>query len=449
MKIVKLKRATVRLSGTVFCLIIVFLRSLNAQQSAVYPLSLQQVLDIAKAQNKQIQAAKSEESATESDFKDAKAGGLPTILANSSYQRFTRLTLYNHGLSDIHSIPKAPTANSADLGVSANYNLYAGGRQRAAVAEQRSKKDLSTIITQEQTGSVRLQSVDQYLDLIRLRDQKKFIDDQILRAETRLKNINALYRNQKVTRSDVLRAELNLSNVKLNLQQVQNDFAIANQKLNVLLSLPDSTHVFPTDSASMLRPSLDSLLNLTSVTGAAAYGIRKAAEDINIQEARIKGVKSFSSPVMSLYSAYGFSYPNTIFSPAVDQGYSIGFIGFRIQYNISSIYQNKHKVSASRIRLQELHFVQQNTTDQIKQEAGGLLIKYREALNRIEVNQKSIEQAKANYKIVSAKYFNQLALLTDLLDADNLFQETRYNLVDAETNAQLIYYRLLFTSGKL
>jgi outer membrane protein len=99
--------------------------------------------------------------------------------------------------------------------------------------------------------------------------------------------------------------------------------------------------------------------------------------------------------------------------------------------------------------LQELQFVQQNISDNVKQEAGGLLIKYCEALNRVAVTQKSIEQARANYKIVSTKYFNQLALLTDLLDADNLYQETRYNLVEAETTAQFIYYRLLFTSGKL
>jgi outer membrane protein len=40
-------------------------------------------------------------------------------------------------------------------------------------------------------------------------------------------------------------------------------------------------------------------------------------------------------------------------------------------------------------------------------------------------------------------------LLTDLLDADNLYQETRDNLVQAQTGAQFIYYSLLYISGKL
>ena len=63
--------------------------------------------------------------------------------------------------------------------------------------------------------------------------------------------------------------------------------------------------------------------------------------------------------------------------------------------------------------------------------------------------EKSIEQATANLKIVSTKYFNQLALLTDLLDADNLYLESSFNLVKAQTDATGYYYRLLYATGKL
>jgi outer membrane protein len=449
MKTIKFKQAIGGLTGILFCLISTFSRPVLAQQSTSYPLSLQQAVRLSKMQNQLVRAAKSEESASDADLKDAKNEALPTILANSGYQRFTRLTLYNHGLSDVHSVSKRPNSNGADLGVTANFNLYSGGRQKAFETEQSGKKELSIVSAQEQAGNISLQSAAQYLDMVRLNDQKRFIDEQIIRAETRLRDINALYRNQKVTRSDVLRAELNLSSVKLNLEQVENDLTISNQKLNVLLNLPDSTRIIPTDSAAMLRPTVDTLLSLVKVTPVDAYAIRKAGERIKIQEARIKGVKSNFSPTVSLYSVYGFSYPNNLVYPPADQGYSIGFVGFRIQYNISSIYQNKHKTAASRIRLQELQFVQQNISDNVREEAGSLLIKYREALNRIRVTEKSIEQARVNYKIVSAKYFNQLALLTDLLDADNLYEESRYNLVQAETTAEFIYYGLLYTSGNL
>jgi outer membrane protein len=58
-------------------------------------------------------------------------------------------------------------------------------------------------------------------------------------------------------------------------------------------------------------------------------------------------------------------------------------------------------------------------------------------------------QAQTNYKIVNTKYLNQLSLLTDLLDADNLYQESRFNLVKAQTDALAIYYHILYTTGHL
>lgn len=412
-------------------------------------LSLQDAISLSKAQNKQVRAAKSEENASIADLKDSKNAALPVISFNGDYQRFTKLTLYNDFLGDSKTIPKRPSPNGANASLSSAFNLYSGGRQRSFESEQSLKKDLAGINLQDQSGNISLQVAAQYLNLVNLNNQKRFIEEQIVRAETRLKNINALYKNEKVTRSDLLRAELNLSAVKLNQQQVENDIKISNQKLDVLIDLPDTTQITPIDSANMMRPAVESLLPIIGIATTDAYAIRRADQNVKLQAERIKSIRSNYSPSLSLYSAYLLSYPNNIFYPPVDQAYSIGFVGFRVQYNLSSLYQNKNKVLAGKSRLEELQLQQQSISDNTRQQANSLLIKYQEALDRIAVNEKSIEQARVNYKIVSAKYFNQLALLTDLLDADNLYQETRYNLVQAQTSAQFIYYTLLYTSGKL
>ncbi|WP_374950120.1 TolC family protein [Mucilaginibacter sp.] len=448
MNFIYLKPVLTGLAGILLCQILMLPLNVAAQQnSRPFQLSLQEAIMLGKSNNNLVKAAQSEENAARADLKDAKIAALPTITAGGDYQRFTSLTLYESFLGGAHSVPKRPSSNGADLNVSAAVNLYSGGRQKAFEAEQKGKRDLATVATQEQTANVALQVVAQYLSMVRLNDQKRFIEEQVIRAQTRLKNINALYSNQKVTRSDVLRAELVLSAVKLNLEQAENDIIISSQKLNVLLNVPDSLRVLPADSANMSRPRADTLLQLVSEAARNAYAVQRSGYNIKIQDARIRGIKSNYAPSLSLFSAYGISYPNTIFYPPVDQAYSIGFVGLKVSYNISSLYQNKNKMLAGRMRRLELNYVQQNTKDNVRQEAGSLLIKYQEALNRISVTEKSIEQARVNYKIVSAKYFNQLALLTDLLDADNLYQESRFNLVQAQTNAQFIYYQLLYTSA--
>lgn len=113
------------------------------------------------------------------------------------------------------------------------------------------------------------------------------------------------------------------------------------------------------------------------------------------------------------------------------------------------MYQNKNKVAASKLRITGAEIQQKAITDNVSTDLKSYLIKYQESLNRIAVDQRSIEQAQVNLRIVNTKYFNQLALLTDLLDADNLFVESRFNLIKAQTDALAIYYHLLYTAGKL
>ncbi|SDP45408.1 Outer membrane protein TolC [Mucilaginibacter sp. OK268] len=416
---------------------------------AGFRVSLTEAVQFAKSQNKWVQAARAEESAAGEDRLDAYRAALPTVNVNGSYQRFSDLTLFTEGLSHSTTGPRKPTPNAAALGIDALFNIYSGGRQRAFQKEQTSRQSLAKLNTEDQSGSIALQTASQYLDLVRLADLKKYIQDQLKRAQTRLKNINTLYKNQKVTKSDVLRAEVMLSNVELSLQQTENDISIANQKLDVLMNVPDSVRLNPTDSAAMPKPGPDSLLQLIERAGISSYSIRKAAENVEIQRARVNGIQSANMPTLGFYTAYGLNYPNYLFFPSVNQAYAIGFVGLKAQYSISSLYHNKSKVTAGKLRVKELELQQQAIADNITTDVKSYYIKYMEALNRISVNQRSVEQSQVNYRIVTTKYFNQLALLTDLLDADNLYQESRFNLVKAQTDALTIYYHLLYTSGNL
>ncbi|MFA6085549.1 TolC family protein [Mucilaginibacter sp.] len=441
------------LSATILSLAILIwnttIVSAQAQGGNGYKLTLAEAVQFAKSQNKWVQAANIEESAVGEDRKDAYSTALPTVNVSGSYQRFSDLTLFTGGLSHSTTGPRKPTPNSAALGVDALFNIYSGGRQRALQKEQTSRLNLAKLNTRDQSGNIGLQTANQYLDLVSLNDLQKFIRDQLKRAQTRLNNINALHKNQKVTKSDVLRAEVALSNVELSLQQNENDIAIANQKLDILINVPDSVRILPIDSAGMAKPEIRLLLPLIEAAGVLSYSVQKAAENVEVQRAKLRSVQSNNRPSLSFYTAYGLNYPNYLFFPPVNQAYAIGFVGLKAQYSISSLYHNKSKVAAGKLRVKELEVQQEAYSDNVRTEIKSYYIKYAEALTRISVNEHSVEQARVNYRIVNTKYLNQLSLLTDLLDADNLYQESRFNLIRAQTDALAIYYHILYASGNL
>lgn len=445
---------TILKDGRAFVLSAVFILpiTVNAQSEFArnnYKLTLSEAVEFAKSQNKWVQAANIEENAVAQERKDAYNNALPTVNISSSYQRFSDLTLFTQGLGHSTTAPRKPTANAANIGFDALFNIYSGGKQHALEKEHNSRLKLAKLNSRDQSGSIALQTANQYLDLVRLNDLQRFILDQLKRAQTRLNNINSLYKNQKVTKSDVLRAEVTLANVELSLQQNGNDIAITNQKLAVLINVPDSVQLSPVDSAGMPKPQISSLLPLIQTAGVSAYSVQKAFENVEMQRSRLKGVQSSNRPSLNFYSAYGLNYPNYLFFPPVDQAYAVGFIGLKAQYSISSIYHNKGKVAAGKLRIKETEVQQQAYSDNVRAEIQSYYIKYAEALTRIFVNEHSVEQARVNYRIVNNKYLNQLSLLTDLLDADNLYQESRFNLVKAQTDALTIYYHILYTSGNL
>lgn len=443
-----------RLPFTVWSLIIIIISGITCASAQTppgngYRITLADAVQFAKSRNKWIQAADIGESAVNEDRDDAYSAALPAVNASASYQRFSDLTLFTKGVSHATSGQRKPTPNSAALGVDALFNIYSGGRQRALQKEQTSRLQLAKLNTRDQSGYIALQTATQYLDLVRLNELQNFIRDQLKRAQTRMKNINTLYENQKVTRSDVLRAEVALSNVELSLQQNENDITIANQQLDILMNLPDSVRIVPADSAGMSKPDMHALLPFIEDAGVSSYSVQKAVENIEVQRARVEGVQSNNMPGLSLYTAYGLNYPNYLFFPPVNQAYAIGFVGLKAQYSISSLYHNKHKLAAAKLRVKELEVQRDAYADKVRTEMQSYYIKYAEALRRIAVAAHSAEQAEVNYGIVNTKYLNQLSLLTDLLDADNIYQESRFNLVRAQTDALAVYYHILYASGNL
>lgn len=422
--------------------------SAQTTDGATLKLSLSEAVKHAKESNKLIGVLQTEENATQEDLKDAKMGSLPRIGTSASYQRYTKITLYDGVIGNPHQIPKPPNANAGALGIESSFNLYAGGRQKSVVRDAVRKTELAGINTDEQVANVGLQVALQYLEMVKYFFQGKLIKDQITRAQTRSKNINAFYVNGKVTKSDLLRADVLLSNTELNKAANDNDYLISNQRLNTYLNLDKNTKVVPIDTASLALADSLAFAQLAS-DHSGTYSILKLNKNIELQDNRIKLVKSFNRPNVSLFGGYGFNYPNNLVFPPVAQTFAVGLAGIKLSYDISSLYQNKSKLKAAKIRATELRQQKDWVTDNVDQEVSALAIKYNEAIRRMQVIRKSIEQAKTNYDIQNTKYLNHLSLLTDLLDADNLYQESRYNYVQANIAALSIYYRLLFTTGKL
>jgi len=61
----------------------------------------------------------------------------------------------------------------------------------------------------------------------------------------------------------------------------------------------------------------------------------------------------------------------------------------------------------------------------------------------------SVKQAEENYRIMQNRYLNQLAILTDLLDANSVRLNAELQLTSARTRVIYTYYQLERACGRL
>ena len=74
-------------------------------------------------------------------------------------------------------------------------------------------------------------------------------------------------------------------------------------------------------------------------------------------------------------------------------------------------------------------------------------IRYREEREQLQTRLKNVELARQNHEVVRHRYYNELALVTDLLDADNARLQADVELANSRVSIIFSYYKLLYLAG--
>jgi outer membrane protein TolC len=144
-----------------------------------------------------------------------------------------------------------------------------------------------------------------------------------------------------------------------------------------------------------------------------------------------------------------FSGPITFEIPALNNNYNYWFVGVSVDYNVSSLFKTPKSVQKNRLELEELNSSREAVTEHLDRLIDDTYTQYTQAFKMLETEEKNVQLATENYSIVENRYNNQLALLTDMLDASTAKLDAEVRLVNARVNIIYYYYLLKQNSGTL
>jgi len=420
-----------------------------AQSLPAAGFTINQVWALADSNSKRLLIESLNVQAAEVHIKVSKAERLPEISAAGTYAHVLPLPIYEGGLFHTPSqFEVAPTYYKA--GAEAYVNIYNGGKTNSEIAASKVEQALTNLQKKQSIQEIHYTVAVYFYDVFRNASYKVLLEQDIRDSAKQLAEINQLYINGTILKSDVLRAELRLSKQKMLLTEIENSIRIAKQKLNILIGRADDAPINPQISDSetdavALKQIDDYVLDAKT----SSFKLQLSEKEQELNKLQLKNVKSNILPTLGFFGEYAYAYPQIQFYPYALSLYSNGMYGLKLKIPISSWYTNQHKVKEAQIRLKQKEVEDEDVKDNIRQEVQEHYIRYKESLQRITLAEENIRQATESYRIVQNTYFNQLSLLTDLLDAETQVLQSKFELTTAKVNAKIQYYQLQKAVGNL
>lgn len=397
--------------------------------------------DEAKISEAKVNSATQELQVTKNNrYPDFKLSGQYSYLTNANVDLQLSTGNSDPTPEDGASQPAAqPQINQLLLGqANVSMPIFSGFKLKNSIKAGENSLKAAKLNAQNSNEEIALQTIQDYLNLYKARKTVDLVQESLKSAQQRVKDFNAMEQNGLLARNDLLKAQLQESNVQLSLDEAKKTAEILNYKLAVTLKLPEDTEIETSDSEFQRFGLIE--------TGAEIN--RSDLEALKFQEqAAEKGIevaKGNYFPSIALVGGYvALDLQNAL---TVSNAMNVG-VG--VSYNLSEIFKNKSEVKLAESKANELRHSIDLVSDKIKIQVKNARQDYKLAQKKFDVYSKSQEQAVENYRIVKDKYDNGLMNTNDLLEADVQQLQAKINLAYAQANIAQKYYELLQAQGKL
>ena len=382
----------------------------------------------------------------------AKSERLPDISASVSVSYNGNILMTDRNFSNAQGFSSPHFGNSFSL--QAQQMVYTGGAVTGAIRlseVQLRQAEQGYAATQD---SQRFVALGLYLDLLKSDNAIQVYESNIALTQRLIDDIESKYEQGMALRNDVTRYELQMQTLTLALRKTQDQRAILNYQLCNALGI-EYTEITPdrtiTDSIPTTGDGSEgyALTAWQTATYATSPLLRQSALGIDAAEARLKIAKSELLPKVAIFAADNFSGPYTYDIPPIDNNINVWYVGVGVSYSLSALFKSNKSVRHARSAVQLSRRQHAVTTEQMDNDVQQAYTLYRQAYVELATQRKSVQLAAENYDVVNNRYLEQLALITDMIDASDTKLDAELKEVDARVNIIFALYKLRYLAGTI
>ncbi len=425
-------------------LIIVFSTPVFSQSKR--NLSIGEMFELVEKNSRELKYQRSGIDAANEGIKAAKGQQLPDINVQLNGSYIGNALLTDRNFSNVQGLKSPHIGNQFVLDV--RQTIYAGGAVCAGIEIAKLGAEQAQLGMQLNRENQRFMVLGQYLDLQKIANREKVIESNILLTQKLIDNINEKQKHGVALKNDITRYELQMQTLRLNLTKLRNSRSILNHQLCNTLGI-ENTEIEPADNTSETVYEKDGESVWQTVAGTNSQQIQMAKINEDIARQKIKLAKSELMPKISVVANNDFNGPITFELPPIDKNLNIWYVGVGIHYSLSGLYKSNKKLSQAKILGRQAEEQSSVVKEQLNNQIQAAYTNYMQSYVELDTQVKNVELANENYNVINERYLNQLALITDMLDASNMKLDAELSEVDARINISYAYYKMKYISGQL
>ncbi|MDR2916307.1 MAG: TolC family protein [Tannerella sp.] len=413
-----------RIKSILFFMVITI--AVNAQND-VNLWTLHDCIDYALEHNIQVKKSKVNQLSGNEDLLQSKAQLFPSLSAGTS-QNFT-----NYPSSD------ATTNNSysGSYNISANWNLFDGGRRSYNIKQNQIQQDVNELSVQQSENDIRLSIIQAYMQVLYAMESVRTNENTVDVSKAQRDRGEELLKAGSISRVDLAQLESQYSSDKYRLVTSQTNLDNYLLQLKQLLEFDITEEIkieMPDLSESDIMLLLPDKETIYSTALSVMPEIKSSELSISVAELDIKKARAGYLPSLSMNAAIGTGHVSGTDINFGDQVWNRfnENIGLTLSVPIYSNRENKTAVNKARLAsiTSELELI--NAQKQLLKTVEGVYLDATSAQNQYLAAVEQVKYAEESYSLIDEQFSLGMKNTLELLTAKNDFLNAQQELLQAK-----------------
>ena len=439
-----------------FFLIPLLLISEVVAQQNVQPLRLADCIAQALGKNPSLQISEAKVQAAEARSSEAATALLPQLKFSGRAAELSRIDPFGLTLGppiNMSMILFPSITENYSLKFSLQQPLFTGFKLQknkemaefnaGAVREERTKDQADLV----------LNVITAYWNFYRAIKIEEVIRQSVEQISEHLKDVKNFSKQGMATDADVMKVQVQLSDVKVKLLEALNAAKLTSMALNSLIRNTLETEITPVDTPVISQnsegtPHRENLPALQTFALEHRPELKAMQLRRDMSTAGVTAAKGGWYPQIFLAANYDYARPNQRIIPPKDQWDGTWDIGVNFQWNIWDWYATGHRTAQAEAVLRQNEAGVVELTDAVALDVARQYFNAQTAREEVDVASGGMDQAQESYRMPSEKYRIGVASNTDMLDAEIALLQAKLTHTQAVVDCILASARLKKAVGE-